>query len=464
MATFTAIPEKTQTATAMRRVLDYVMQDMKTLYRREDGTSYKLISGQNCVPETAYAEFMATKHSYGKANGVFFKQYVQSFHPNCGATPEQIHAIGVEMAKAFEGFEVVIATHIDADHCHTHFIVNSVNCETGKKIQINEQGLEQLRHRSDEICKAHGLEVLTPYSKPKQKSLSQREYRTALRGDSRKLQLVNAIDFAVLHSRTKAQFIAYMERLGYGVKWIDHYKYITYTTPDGQRFRDNRLADDRYLKTNMEEVFAYGNIKPTVEGTKSNSRADRGSGRTSDRTVTGAVFGNAARSGAGNSGGSEEDWRIHCKKYGFDFGLADTGHAGRYDAADGGKQSATDTGNRVGGREQTPYLHGEQDRGTDYGSETDDLGRASGYDEGTESTGSVPMEDTAQMAVHRNGDWGDIAVGALALAADVQMIFGGNKENENRKRKKKLHGKQSKKQKKQKQTDHSHEDDYDLIL
>lgn len=68
MATFTAISEKTQNATAMKRVLDYVMQDKKTLYN-----GIKLVSGQNCVPESAYQEFMATKLRYGKAKGVFFK-------------------------------------------------------------------------------------------------------------------------------------------------------------------------------------------------------------------------------------------------------------------------------------------------------------------------------------------------------------------------------------------------------
>lgn len=70
MAIFTAISEKTQTATAMRRVLDYVMQDKKTVHN-----GVKLVSGQNCVPESAYQEFMATKHRYGKATGVSFKQY-----------------------------------------------------------------------------------------------------------------------------------------------------------------------------------------------------------------------------------------------------------------------------------------------------------------------------------------------------------------------------------------------------
>lgn len=64
-ATFVAIPEKTQTATAMKRVLDYVMQDKKTMfYDNENDCSYKLVSGQNCVPEAAFNEFMATKHRF----------------------------------------------------------------------------------------------------------------------------------------------------------------------------------------------------------------------------------------------------------------------------------------------------------------------------------------------------------------------------------------------------------------
>lgn len=88
MATFVAIPEKTQTATAMKRVLDYVMQDKKTMfYDNENYCSYKLVSGQNCVLEAAFNEFLATKHRFNKAKGVFFKQYVQSFKPDCGATP-----------------------------------------------------------------------------------------------------------------------------------------------------------------------------------------------------------------------------------------------------------------------------------------------------------------------------------------------------------------------------------------
>ena len=233
----------------MKRVLDYVMQDFKTVHGDK-----KLVSGQNCIPECAYSEFMATKNQYRKANGVFFKQYVQSFKPNT-ATPEIIHQIGIETAKFFEGFEVVIATHIDKDHWHNHFVVNSVNCETGLKIQINEKGLEDLRNYSDEICLKYGLETLKPYTKPKQKSVSQREYRAAMKGESWKFALMAVIDRAMKHCRTIDEFRKYLKRYGYDVKWNENYKYITYTCPNKMKCRDIRLHQEKYRKEKMELEF-----------------------------------------------------------------------------------------------------------------------------------------------------------------------------------------------------------------
>lgn len=249
MATFTAISNKTQNRTAMRKVLDYVMQDYKTVYN-----GIKLVSGQNCIPDSAYSEFMTTKNQYGKANGVFFKQYVQSFKPNT-ATPEIIHQIGIETAKYFDGFEVIVATHIDKDHWHNHFVVNSVNCETGLKIQINEKGLEELRNYSDKICQQFGVEVLKLYTKPKQKSINTREYRSAEKGQSWKFALMAMIDRTMKNCRTKDEFMKYMKRYGYDVKWQDNYKYITYTCPNNMKCRDIRLHEEKYRKENMELEF-----------------------------------------------------------------------------------------------------------------------------------------------------------------------------------------------------------------
>ena len=150
MAVVAAIKSRTQSKTAMGKVINYVIQDKKTRYfDPETEQKYRLINGQNCVAETAFKEFMATKIQYGKDNGVFYKHYVQSFKPEEAASPKEIHQMGLELAEYFEGFEVVVATHIDDDHWHNHLIVNSVNAETGLKIQFSDRNFNQLRKFSD---------------------------------------------------------------------------------------------------------------------------------------------------------------------------------------------------------------------------------------------------------------------------------------------------------------------------
>lgn len=274
---------------------------------------------------------------------------MQSFKPDCGATPEQIHQIGLETAKAFDGFEVVVATHIDRDHWHNHFVVNSVNCETEYKIQINEKDLEELWQRSDEICQQFGLQVLQPYQKPKQRSLNQREYRAALRGNSKKLKISNAIDYAVAMSRNKKQFIEQLQKLGYGVKWIDHDKYITYTTPDGQRFRDNRLLDDKYLKTNMEELFAYE--YGAVKTDQSNTNDNRADGRRFDRTDTADILDVETRTVQSVGTAHFTDWKRHCAKDGFDIRVANASGFEQSNGADAQtvfSRDAKDNGRQAG--------------------------------------------------------------------------------------------------------------------
>ena len=441
MATFTAIPEKTQTANAMKRVIDYVIQDKKTIY---DGI--KLVGGQNCVPESAYQEFMATKHQYGKANGVFFKQYVQSFKPDCDTTPQMIHQIGLETAKVFDGYEVLVATHIDRDHWHNHFVVNSVSCETGLKIQINEKGLEELRHKSDEICQQFGLEILAPYQKPKQKSINQREYRTALRGNSKKLKLTNAIDYAVAMSRTKQQFTDQMQKLGYGVKWIDRYKYITYTTPDGQRFRDNRLLEDKYLKKNMEELFAYE--YSTVKTNQSNTSHNRTDGISLDRADTTAIP--DAQAGAVQSVGGEhlDDWERHCREHGFDIRTSD---ASGFEGSDRTDAKTVLNGNAQGSNRQD---------GLDRVFNQGQIIEADGLFERAAAHGNMSNDervesqefDTVEAQAEMGGGWSNIAVDVLYLAADIAMT--GETDNNDKTKPKVVRERKHGQKKKQIQDNH----------
>ena len=79
-----------------------------------DETGRRHLSGINCTPELAQKSFLATKNLYGKANGTFFYQYVQSFSPKEEVTPAEAHQIAQELAERFfPGCEVLVATHID---------------------------------------------------------------------------------------------------------------------------------------------------------------------------------------------------------------------------------------------------------------------------------------------------------------------------------------------------------------
>ncbi len=149
-----------------------------------------------------------------------------------------------------------MATHIDTDHLHSHLIVNSVSFQDGRKLHQSAADLQAHRLASDEICAAHGLEILPPPEKQvKQKRMGTREYRSAAKGQSWKFRLMNTIDQCMRYAETREEFISLMESEGYQVRWTDGRKNITYTTPEGMKCRDDRLHEEKYTKEVMEREF-----------------------------------------------------------------------------------------------------------------------------------------------------------------------------------------------------------------
>ena len=258
MAIVECIPEKKQTPSAQKGVIDYCMQPSKTL---DEGEQLAYVSGLNCIPELAQESFLATQNHFGyKAGNVRFYHYVQSFRPEERLSPQQAHDIGLELAQSFGNREVIVATHIDRDHLHNHFVVSAYDFETGIKLHNNKFYLAELRKRSDEICQAHGLSTLKEYD-PRKKSqrLGPKEYRAAERGNSWKMELRVAIDYCMARSRSKSAFKKEMKKLGYDMVYTPERKYITYIlrTEDGQekRVRDIKLNEDKYRKENMDREF-----------------------------------------------------------------------------------------------------------------------------------------------------------------------------------------------------------------
>lgn len=250
MATVKFIPAvKNQTAKGLNGTLRYCCRRDKTEY----GDRF-LVSGVNCVAGCAYQEFLNTKRLYNKTDGRMFYHLIQSFHPEENLTPQTAHEIALQLAEQFDGFEVVVATHTDRDHIHSHLIINSVSADTGKKYHSDKDNIQHLRDVSDDLCRAYGLSVLKP--KPKKTStMSSREYRAADKGQSWKLRLAIAIDDAMELAFSREHFISLMEAEGYQVRWTADRKYITYTTPGGDRCRDHKLHEEKYRKENMEYEF-----------------------------------------------------------------------------------------------------------------------------------------------------------------------------------------------------------------
>lgn len=240
-----AIIEAISSKANLKTIIKYVTQDKKT--------NINLITGKDCLAESCLEEMLYTKNFYKKNSGRQYIHIIQSFDPKDNLSAQEIHKAGIKLAEKFNGFQVLVATHIDKEHLHNHLIINSVSFENGYKIQMSKKDLQDLKRYSDEICLQIGASVIP--KKENTNYIKRNEYRVAERGESWKFKLMNAIDISIVESNNKLEFIKQMNKLGYQVNWTDTRKYITYTTPEGYKCRDNKLFDERYLKGEMENRF-----------------------------------------------------------------------------------------------------------------------------------------------------------------------------------------------------------------
>lgn len=138
----------------LHNVIDYVENDYKT-------EKQYFVSGINCSPKTALEEMIVTKNQYAKTKGILGFHAFQSFKEG-EVTPELAHKIGIKLAEEMWGdrFEVVVSTHLNTNHIHNHFVINSVSFVDGKRYYDKRETYAELRRLSDQLCKEYGLSVL----------------------------------------------------------------------------------------------------------------------------------------------------------------------------------------------------------------------------------------------------------------------------------------------------------------
>lgn len=261
-----AIIKFTNSKSTLKHIINYVTQDAKT--------TTELITGKDCTSDNALEEMQTIKNLYNKTTGRQYIHLVQSFSPNDNLTYDKAHEIGLKLAKQYKGFQVLVATHTDIEHVHNHLVINSVSFEDGKKFQQSKKDMEKIKIYSNELCAKNGLSTISLEGNSKVSSnLTLKEYQVANKGQSWKMQLINAIDYSMANSLSKDGFISNMANLGYQVNWTDTRKNITYTTPSGMKCRDNKLYDEKYLKENMQNEF---NRKFKREKSNTTANANKG--------------------------------------------------------------------------------------------------------------------------------------------------------------------------------------------
>ncbi len=259
-----------KTHASMRKLIDYIYADHKT--------EEVLKQGLNCSPETAYREFLLTKQLYDKTengNRRMAIHFTQSFKAG-EVTPENAAKMAKELLldSMFDGFQVAYATHVDRDHVHTHFVINTCNFKDGHMWQMSAADLQHLKDLSDEICRQNGLSVIQKNFVQKKQHMTYGEYKAAEQGASWIRETKLAVDNVLKIATSREDFIGKMEQLGYQTTWSNERKYITFTfdTPDGVRkLRNSRLRPpEKYTKEEMERRFAL-NYKYQQEQKETNA-------------------------------------------------------------------------------------------------------------------------------------------------------------------------------------------------
>ena len=275
----------------MKSVMRYVSQLSKTLW---DGQP--LVSGIGCQPETAFDEFLSTKLLHHKDGGVMFYHMVQSFPKGANIDPRTVHEAARRLAGYFEGCEVLVCTHVDREHIHSHCVINSVNFETGRKVHMADEQIQELRVRNDQICAELGLPKFQRDEHRQSRGMSNAEYYTASKGESWKFELMRVIDECMRCAGSREEFLILLRSEGYDATWTDSRKNITYVTPDGRKCRDSKLHIEKYLKENMEAEFGYRTENDNTRNVDAAQKADgRGTTAGTQRDGHGAELERAAR-------------------------------------------------------------------------------------------------------------------------------------------------------------------------
>ena len=214
--------------------------------------------------ENAAKEMEFVKIINGKTDGILAFHGEQSFKEG-EVTPELAHEIGVRLANEMWGdrFQVVVTTHLNTDHIHNHFVLNSVSFKDGKKYYSNRENTALLRKTSDELCEEYGLSVLEEktcksginFENYYKKSTKESEYIQFAKGD---------LDYAINHALSVKQFESILSSMGYKYYYRGG-KLSIRKEPYKRNIRVERRFGEEYSMDNIRHIIFEINPWKTEE-------------------------------------------------------------------------------------------------------------------------------------------------------------------------------------------------------
>ena len=261
MAIIKVVKKSGKTNTSLKKILNYVGEKAYETYGINCSENYKQVA----------SEFFETKDYFKKIGGRQYRHYIQSFSPN-EISKDKVLEIAIKWAeKSFSGHEIFIAVHDDKEHLHSHFIVNTVNFETGEKLHEEARNLVFKKEINDEICKSYGID--------NQKAIKRKG--DVISYDTNKYQIIKkGADITKLAeniiknmqiSISKENFIFNMQKDGYSTEWEENKKHIVFTVDKNilkgkkEKFRLSNLEKtfniDDFRKEKLLEIFKLNQEK-----------------------------------------------------------------------------------------------------------------------------------------------------------------------------------------------------------